>query len=63
MALVCFCNQRLLDLGRADDIGGLIIYLDNELKIEIFPDDSLQQEFWRFIIFKEDSEHFVVYDD
>ena len=46
----------------ADEIGGLIIGLDLGIKLELFPDDSLEDEFWRFIVFGDKSEHFVVFE-
>lgn len=47
----------------ADEIGGLYISFDSGIKLEVFPNDSLEDEFWRFIEFNgQDSEHFVVFD-
>ena len=45
----------------ADEIGGLIVELDLGIKLELFPDDSLEDEFWRFIVFGDKSEHLVVF--
>jgi hypothetical protein len=43
-----------------DEIGSLRIILSNGYKIEIFPDDSLEKEFWRFFQLDSDPRHFVV---
>ncbi len=42
-----------------DDIGGVKIDFGFGVQFELFPDDSLGDEFWRFIINGEKSEHFV----
>jgi hypothetical protein len=42
-----------------DDIGGVKIDFEFGVKFELFPDDSLEEEFWRFIINGNKSEHFV----
>ncbi len=48
----------------ADEIGGVNIYFNNGYALEIFPHDSLGDEYWRFIRFNSDdgikSEHFVM---
>ena len=47
----------------ADCFGGCKISLDFGIEIEIFPDDSLVEEFWRFIMFDNSSNsHFVVFE-
>lgn len=46
----------------ADNLGGLKIYFGSGIVIELFPDDSLEEEFWRFIIFGKKSKHFVVFE-
>lgn len=45
-----------------DDIGGVKIDFEFGVKFELFPDDSLEEEFWRFIINGNKSEHFVYID-
>jgi hypothetical protein len=45
-----------------DEFGGVKISFDSGAKLEVFPDDSLEEEFWRFIEFGEKSKHFVVFD-
>ena len=42
-----------------DDIGGFTIEFGLGVKFELFPDDSLEDEFWRFIVNGNKSEHFV----
>lgn len=62
--------EELQDLSRstivegvvADEFGGLKIIFDSGIRLEIFPDESLEDEFWRFIIAGETSKHFVVFD-
>lgn len=51
-------NLSVLNIT-VDDIGGVIIDLESGVKFELFPDDSLEDEFWRFIINGNKSEHFV----
>ena len=46
----------------ADEFGGLKIYFESGIRLEVFPDDSLEDEFWRFIIFGSESKHYVVFD-
>ena len=47
----------------ADNYGGLRIKFDRDYVLEIFPDDSLKEEYWRFMIFDNPSKHFVVFED
>ncbi len=46
----------------ADDIGGFKICFDCGVQFESFPDDSLEDEFWRFIVNGDKSEHFVLFE-
>lgn len=46
----------------ADNIGGFEIDFEDGLKFELFPDDSLEDEFWRLIVNGNTSEHFVVFE-
>lgn len=46
----------------ADKYGGLRICFDSGICLEVFPDDSLENEFWRFIKFEDVNKHFVVFD-
>lgn len=45
---------------RADLIGSLWIQLGNDYRLEVFPDGSLEQEFWRFFEPDTETAHFVV---
>jgi hypothetical protein len=49
-------SLRVLGL-EADSVGSLRLELSGEFKLELFPDDSLVDEHWRFF---SDGEHFVV---
>ena len=54
-------NEPMIVLGLdADDVGGLRIYFSNGYKLELFPDDSLGEEFWRFFQLDSETRHFVV---
>lgn len=44
---------------KVDQVGSLRINLSDDYKIELFPDDSLGEEYWRFFKLKSDSTHFV----
>ena len=46
----------------ADEFGGIKISFDSGIRLEVFPEDSLEEEFWRFIEFGKKSKHFVVFD-
>ena len=46
----------------ADIFGGLKISFNSGIRLEIFPDDSLEDEFWRLIVFEGKSKHFVVFE-
>jgi hypothetical protein len=59
---IMLTSNVLVSKISADEIGGLIIGLDLGIKLELFPDDSLEDEFWRFIVFGDKSEHFVVFE-
>ena len=56
-------SEMIINGVLGDEIGGLCISFDSGIKLEIFPNDSLEDEFWRFIEFDgQNSEHFVVFD-
>ncbi len=46
----------------SDDMGGLNIDFQDDLKMELFPDCSLEKEFWRFINFENNCDHLIVFD-
>ncbi|WP_052292887.1 hypothetical protein [Desulfofarcimen acetoxidans] len=46
----------------ADIFGGLKMCLDSGISLELFPDDSMEDEFWRFIVFEGKNKHFVVFE-
>lgn len=56
-------SMQLISKITADDEGSLIIDFTNNIKFEVCPDSKERHEFWRFIIFGETSEHFVIFDD
>jgi hypothetical protein len=45
---------------RADDLGSLTLELSNEQRLAVFPDSSLNAEYWRFFQVGADLPHFVV---
>ena len=45
---------------KADEIGGLHIGLSKNYAIELFPDDTVPGEYWRFFIRGYTKKHFVV---
>jgi hypothetical protein len=48
----------------ADMLGGFSISFDNGYVMDVFPDDSLKEEYWRFFHNdNKESPHFVVFDD
>ena len=62
--LQCEIAPILVQALRADDLGGLTIELSASHRLAVFPDDSLDAEYWRF--FQTDAgpdmPHFVVTD-
>jgi len=50
-----------------DTLGGLTLTFNGNLSLEIFPDSSLREEYWRFIHFSSecgcDDKHIVVFDE
>ena len=46
---------------KADNLGGFKLYFDNKYVLEVFPNNSLGEEYWRFISNNPQSEHFVVF--
>ncbi len=50
----------LVEAIRADDIGGLTIELSGSHILAVFPDTSLNAEYWRFFQVGVDLPHFVV---
>ena len=57
-------HQRygIVDKISADEFGGIKITFNSSIVLEVFPDDSLEDEFWRFIVSGKASRHFVVFD-
>jgi hypothetical protein len=54
-------NKPLIVLSiTADHYGSLCIRFSDELTLELFPDDSLEGEYWRFFKLGSNSSHFVV---
>ncbi len=54
-------NKPLIVLSiEADYLGGLSLELDDGYVIELFPDDSLEGEYWRFFRVDSEAHHFVV---
>lgn len=45
---------------QADNIGGVKLFFTEQYVLEILPDDSTQEEFWRFFIPGNLNSHFVV---
>ena len=67
------CDERINNLRKsradkplivlsieADNYGGLRIRFSDEFTLELFPDDSLEGEYWRFFRLNSSSSHFVV---
>ncbi|MCD7035122.1 hypothetical protein LRR81_12820 [Metabacillus sp. GX 13764] len=46
--------------SEADQVGGLRIYLSGSARIEVFPNDSYDEEFWRFFVPGDLRSHLVV---
>ncbi len=44
----------------ADELGSLNLQFSENFRLEIFPDDSLPEEFWRFFRYSKGENHFVV---
>lgn len=55
-------GMRIADI-QADNMGGAKLSFDTGHDFEIFPNDSLNEEYWRLIIFDNPSKHFVVFDN
>lgn len=47
----------------SDELGGIIITFNSGLKLELFPDGSIKDEYWRFIIFGDINDHFIIFDE
>jgi len=47
---------------QSDQYGGLVIGFSNDYLLEVFPDDSLKEEYWRFFGNNPQEEHFIVFD-
>jgi len=43
-----------------DRVGSLRIVMSGEVVLELFPDDSLEDEYWRFFQPRSDEKHFIV---
>ncbi|MBE5393919.1 MULTISPECIES: hypothetical protein [Brevibacillus] len=50
----------LVDKIEADDLGGIKVYFSDRYLLELFPDSSSEEEFWRFFVPGELNSHFVV---
>lgn len=59
--LIAKTNLSVLNIY-VDDIGGFKIDFESGVKFELFLDDSLEDEFWRFITNGTKSEHFVIFE-
>ena len=46
-----------------DKYGGLTVRFTNGNELEVFPDDSFEEEYWRFISNVNESEHLVVFQE
>ena len=46
---------------QVDNLGGFKLYFNSKYLLEVFPNDSLGEEYWRLISNKPPSEHFVVF--
>lgn len=44
----------------SDDFGGFSLSFDSEYTLTVFPDDSLEGEFWRFFEPFSNQEHFII---
>ena len=53
-------NPLIVQSVEADSYGGLRIRFSNDISLELFPDDSLAGEYWRFFRLGDSSNHFVV---
>jgi hypothetical protein len=53
----------LVEMVRADNVGGFVIGLSQGIFLEAFPDDSLEGERWRFFQPGRDVDHFVMTGD
>lgn len=55
-------NYGRLKVGSitVDDVGSLSIGLSETARLDVFPDDSLESEYWRLFRPGEDEQHFVV---
>ena len=45
----------------ADEFGSLCLQFSDNFRLDIFPDNSLPEEFWRFFKHSKEENHFVVY--
>lgn len=46
-----------------DKYGGLSVRFNNGHELDVFPDDSFEEEYWRFISYVNGSEHLVVFQE
>jgi hypothetical protein len=56
----CEKTPLLVQAIRADELGGLTIALNSHHILAVFPDTSLDEEYWRFFHVGADLPHFVV---
>ena len=52
-------NWKVLS-ARADHVGGFALRFNRGRRLQVFPDDSLGEEYWRFFGDSSNQEHFVV---
>lgn len=56
-------DPLVVEAIQADEVGGVTIVLNEGYVLDIFPDDSLEGEYWRFFpSIREQGKHFVVSD-
>lgn len=56
-------NIITVDELKIDKYGSLIVQFNNGYVLEVFPDDSLEEEYWRFISNINESEHLVIFEE
>lgn len=54
-------KRLVVEKIESDEIGGLKVFLSDSYVLEVFPDSSQNDEFWRFFTRNDISPHFVVY--
>jgi len=56
-------NPIFVEKIEADNLGGVKLSLSNGFVFEIFPNDSLKEESWRFFTQNPDEPHYVVFEE